>query len=318
MRRLTALPAAVALLAALGPTAACAQPPSGADPQSPDHRYEALYAWAGEVAEGWSRTADRSQWTSGFVPLQELTSVEGDLGEAGRRALRAGWLRSAAALPGLAPPPGAVVYPTGRQVVALLSAAATYAQLDQGDPQPCASAPAAPPPQPAATDPNGAVSSTWSADCTAVVVTDATLGTTRLRTTRGTATVPAWRFRIQGTKAAVVRVAVAQPGVGEQPSPAATPNRPPDPGLVAAQQLTRIDGATLDYTLGVGACDEDITPIVAERPDVVVVGGGVRRSAGVCTDQLLIEPVGVTLAEPLGDRPVLDALAGQPLILTVR
>ncbi|MDG4820829.1 hypothetical protein O7635_03050 [Asanoa sp. WMMD1127] len=43
---------------------------------------------------------------------------------------------------------------------------------------------------------------------------------------------------------------------------------------------------------------------------MVVVTGGVTRDGGECTDQLLIEPVSVTLTEPLGDRPVLDGLNG--------
>ena len=53
-----------------------------------------------------------------------------------------------------------------------------------------------------------------------------------------------------------------------------------------------------------------------ERDDLVLVGGGVTRTREVCTDQLLIEPVTVTLDEPLGARPVLDALTGQVLIVT--
>ncbi|TDC29833.1 hypothetical protein E1166_29610, partial [Micromonospora sp. KC213] len=82
---------------------------------------------------------------------------------------------------------------------------------------------------------------------------------------------------------------------------------------VAPAQLRDVDGATITYLLGVGACDTGITPLVQEHDDVVVIGGGVVRSTGVCTEQLVLEPVTVTLAAPLGTRPVLDVLTGRVL-----
>ena len=51
---------------------------------------------------------------------------------------------------------------------------------------------------------------------------------------------------------------------------------------MAAQNLAAVDGARLTVRLGVGACDSGITPLVRERPDVVVVGGGVTRATGEC------------------------------------
>jgi hypothetical protein len=88
--------------------------------------------------------------------------------------------------------------------------------------------------------------------------------------------------------------------------------------LVAAQDLVSIEGARLTYRLGVSACDDDITPLVHETDDAVVVGGAVTRRPGVCTEQLLLHPVTVTLAALVGDRPVLDALNGNPLTITPR
>jgi hypothetical protein len=76
-----------------------------------------------------------------------------------------------------------------------------------------------------------------------------------------------------------------------------------------------VDGNRLTYRLGVGACDTGITPLLLERDDVVVVGGGVTRSTGLCTAQLKLEPVTVTLKAPLGARPVLDVVTGTPLAL---
>ena len=76
-----------------------------------------------------------------------------------------------------------------------------------------------------------------------------------------------------------------------------------------------MDGATLTWQLGVGECDTGITPLVREYEHVVVVGGGVVRSTEVCRASLKLAPVTATLDAPLGDRPVLDALTGQPLLL---
>ncbi len=50
---------------------------------------------------------------------------------------------------------------------------------------------------------------------------------------------------------------------------------------------------------------------------MVVVGGTVVRSTGVCDDMLRLEPVTVTLREPLADRPVLDVVNATPLRFTV-
>lgn len=78
-----------------------------------------------------------------------------------------------------------------------------------------------------------------------------------------------------------------------------------------------MDGARLTYRLGVGACDSELTPLVQEYEDLVVVAGRVVRSAGICTNQLLLEPVTVTLGASLGARPVLSLAGPAPLLLTV-
>ncbi|MCI4064437.1 hypothetical protein MRQ36_18250 [Micromonospora sp. R77] len=140
------------------------------------------------------------------------------------------------------------------------------------------------------------------------------LGTAAVRTSRGTAEVPAWLFTVEELTAPVARLAVAPSAVTAVPEPPAPPRSAPD-GVVGAQDLVApVDGTRLTYRLGIGACDTGTTPLVAERDDVVVVGGGVTRATGVCTDQLKLEPVTVTLTAPLGARPVLDVLTGAPLL----
>jgi len=120
-------------------------------------------------------------------------------------------------------------------------------------------------------------------------------------------------FTIDELTGPIARVAVAPSVIAplpEGPSPAGTPAA----DLVAAQGPTVVDEAKLSYRLGIGACDTGVTPLVWEAPDVVVVGGGVTRGTGACTLQLVLKPVTVTLAAPVGTRPVLDALTGQPLV----
>lgn len=285
---------------------ACASPGSvgdGGGPVAPDDDYQAVAQWAAEVADAWSPTD--SAWRHGYVPLQEPTTVDGVLTGSEKQALAAGWWASAITLPADRPAPGTVVFRDGSLTAPLASAAEAYQKMDLGDPPPCTSPP--PSADPAA-GPDGSVSAPGGGDCVGLTVSEASLATMEIRTSRGVATVPAWRFGIGGGRA-VLRAAVADPSPA--PAPAATPtNRDAPPEMVAAQGVTGADGLDLHYQLGVGACDSEITPIVAERPHVVVITGGVTRAAGVCTDQLLIEPVTVTLTEPLGDRPVLDGRNG--------
>ncbi|GIF66155.1 hypothetical protein Ais01nite_41900 [Asanoa ishikariensis] len=266
-------------------------------------RHEAIEQWAGEVADAWSPTS--TAWKQGYVPLQEPVFVEGSLTGAEKQALAAGWWTTKVALPTDRPSPGTVVFRDGSLKAPLLSAASSYQKMDMGDPPPCGVTPS---PVVVPSGPDGSVSEPGGGDCVGLTVSGVSLSTMELRTSRGVATVPAWRFEIDGGRA-VLHAAVADPA--PLPSPAATPtNREVPAGMVAAQSVTGADNLDLHYSLGVGACDHDITPIVVERPHVVVVTGGVTRDDGTCTDQLVISPVTASLTEPLGDRPVLDGLNG--------
>jgi hypothetical protein len=87
--------------------------------------------------------------------------------------------------------------------------------------------------------------------------------------------------------------------------------------LVAAQKLTSADEARLGYAIAIGACDHNAAGLAYETADAVVISGTVERSTGgKCPDRLRLEPVSASLTKPLGARVVLDALSGQPLILT--
>ena len=236
--------------------------------------------------------------------------------EATKQAFLAGWFRTTAALPREAGGRrGTVRFGDGATLaVPLISLAEAYAALDKGDPPPCQ--PTGAGPASTATGPDGTVAHQVPGGCTALEVTNVALGTVPLRTSRGVATVPAWLFTVRGLTGPIARVSVAPPAISAVPK--ANPTEPPDlPGLVRAEDLTAVDGAKLTYRLGVGACDKDITALLHETDDVVVVGGSVTRPDGMCTEQLVLHPVTAALRKPLAGRPVLDVFTGQPLGLTV-
>ena len=291
--------------------AACAQP--GQQQQFGTPEPEAFRLRADEVAAAWRANPALKAWQQGYVPLQDATVLPADPGfdDETKQAFLAGWYRSQVSLPTDRPADGVIQFPDGTLEVPLISAAEAYDQLDLGDPPPCPRRPAAPTSAPA-DDPDVSVSSPVTA-CTALTVTDAALGTVTVRTSRGEAQVPAWLFTVAELDGPVARVAVASPAV--TPPPEISPPTSSVEGLVSAQDLTSVDGRQLTYRLGVGACDTDIKPLVHESEDLVVVAGTVTTSPGPCTMQLVLAPVTVTLAEPLGSRTVLDAVTGQPLLL---
>lgn len=300
--------------------AACAQ--SAGDrtgPAASPARPATFDQLAVEVAEAWLDRVDATTWRQGYVPLQHPTVLVGTptLTAETRQALTAGWYRDQVKLPTEEPADGTVRFPDGTLDVPLVSAAQAYRQLDQGDPPPCPGRPAGPPTGAPVSPPgpDEPVGSDVASACVPLTVTAVELGTIALRTSRGEAQVPAWVFTIEELAGKVARVAVEPAATGTLPEPVAPPTQPPA-DLVAAQDLVGVDGAKLDYRLGIGACDVDVTPLVYERAEVVVVGGTVTRSPGFCTEQLVLKPVTVTLDAPLGARPVVDAATGQPLVLT--
>ncbi|WP_431896282.1 hypothetical protein [Micromonospora haikouensis] len=335
MRRVLALLGLPLLVVAAGCAPAGSEPSTGGGPAgSADQRFAGFGQRADEVAGAWR---PGTAWTSGYLPLQEPTVLLGDPGFSAdtEQAFRNGWYREQIEVPTARPADGAIRFPDGTLTVKLLSAAEAYRQLDQGDPPPCEGRPRGPgrPAKPGSgpvvepgpdgptvgegpyghsVGPNDPASSAPSSACVPLTVTAVTLGTAPVRTSRGEAQVPAWLFTVDELTTKVARLAVADPAA--PPDPVAPTGRAPD-GVVSAQDLRSVDGAKLTWRVGVGACDTGITPLVQERDDVVVVGGGVVRGTGMCVDLLKLEPVTATLKAPLGQRPVLDVVTGAPLVL---
>jgi hypothetical protein len=294
--------------------AGCAQGGPGAPNQ--DDLRAAFETRARQVAEAWSASTASGAWRTGFVPLQDLTVPPAGFGtDEAKQAFLAGWYELRTDLPATRPADGRIHQPDESVLtVPLISAREAYAALDQGDPPPCPSPPPPPPPSPAG--PDTSVGSPVQG-CTALVVTAAKLDRTMIRTSQGQVAVPAWLFTVDGLAEPVARVAVAPSAIGKLPT-VDVPEFEYRSGLVTAQDLVRVEGRELTFRLGVGACDENIQPLVYETPDAVLVAGTVTTTGGVCIDLLKLEPVTVTLDEPLGPRAVLDALNARPLVLTER
>lgn len=311
MRRVIA-PLSLTLLLAAGCAPAVPEPAGDA---APTGRQAVFDERAAQITAAWQPGAE---WSDGYIPLQEPTMAVGNPGFTPdtQAAFRAGWYRDQIPLPKDQPEDGTIQFPSGALTVPLVSAAEAYRELDRGDPPACGGRPTNPATPPAPADgPDTGVSTSPQTACIPLTVTAVELASVPVRTSRGEAAVPAWLFTIDELTAPVARLAVAPAAVGVPPEPVA-PTAPLPLELVGALDLRAVDDATLTVRLGIGACDTGLTPLVYEQDDIVVVGGAVTRSTGVCTEQLLLEPVTVQLAAPLGERTVLDVLGGGPLRLT--
>lgn len=304
-------PALLGAVLLLGVTA-CAQPGTDRTGDPLDRQREAFEQRAAEVAEAWRiAAAGQDTWRTGYVPLQGPTVLPADphFTDETWQAFTAGWYRAQIDPPDKEPADAVIRFPDGELTVPVISAAEAYRQLDQGDPPACPRRSASP----TGTGPDGSVASPVTA-CIPLTVTGVTFDTVTVRTSRGTAEVPAWLFAIDELAAPVARLAVAPAVIAPVPD-SSPPPQPSVPEYATAMDLTGVDGARLHYRVGIGACDRDAEPLVREEADVVIVSAAVTRGTGVCTDQLLVTPVTATLDEPMGDRPVLDAVTGKLLLL---
>lgn len=304
-----------ALSAATLLAAGCAQPGSGSGAAADPDLAEKFDQRARQVAQAWAASTASGAWQSGFVPLGPLTetSAGGFPSSELKEAFNHGWYRLRSDLPATRPADGTIRFGKDRATltVPLVSAREAYAAIDKGDP-PCGAPPPPSQPTPAPTGPDGSVSTTLPQPCVALTVTGARLGTVTVRTSRGDATVPAWLFTVAEMREPISQVAVVPSAITPVPSPS-LPEFPYQRGLVTAQDVVDAKGNALTFRLGVGACDTDIQPLFLETGTAVVVAGTVRTTDGPCIDLLKLEPVTVTLAEPLGARAVLDAINGTPL-----
>ncbi|MFI6900456.1 hypothetical protein ACIBKY_04290 [Nonomuraea sp. NPDC050394] len=141
------------------------------------------------------------------------------------------------------------------------------------------------------------------ANCRQAKVTRVSLETVTVRTHRGPAEAPAWRFDVDGLPGPIRRVAVADAAVDPMP-PGLGPTTPFDGSFEEAP-----DG-TLTIHLIHLKCGRLLGMNVHEEPDAVVVEPRVQPYGAACSGWASIEKRPVKLRTPLGDRPVLDARTG--------
>ncbi|MGW3513448.1 hypothetical protein [Streptomyces sp. NPDC000994] len=143
-----------------------------------------------------------------------------------------------------------------------------------------------------------------------LTVTEVKLGEMTLATSRGPATVPAWLFTLDGYDTPLKLAAV-------RPSKPLTPPVKPVADGGGTLQLVRTarDGRSVTVLSGHGACDDGPVVDVLETDGSVVLSASVvGTKEGPCTADLLLEEVTVKLNRPLGDRLLLDAFTGRPVL----
>jgi hypothetical protein len=301
--RLTISRAAAVLVAALA-VAACgsqrAAPPvttHATRPAAGQSGPAAFVTRARQATAQWDRSRAARVWRTGLVLMDasDLTPLPSNAGFSSQRekdAFASGHFRLAGTLPAR-PLPGLVRWADGTTLrLPLLTAKAAFADL-------------------AAQRPCGGPFA-----CGQLTVTGAQPGVVTVRTSRGLASVPAWRFTVAGLGWKVSEVAVARgalvvlPGYG--PIPAAGRNTPGVTGLTAVSA----DGRTLTLSFIGSACDAAWGAYRYESNATVVAGSWEKPAAGntPCPAVGMFRTARVTLARPLGTRVVLDVASGLPLV----
>ena len=252
---------------------------------------------ARQVAAQWDRSHAARVWRTGLVLMDasDLTPVpfnQGFSSQEEKDAFGSGHFRLAGTLPA-GPLPGLIRWADGTTLrLPLLTAKAAFAEL-------------------AAQRPCGGPRA-----CGQLTVTGAQPSAVTVHTSRGLASVPAWRFTVAELGWTVSEVAVARsslvvlPGYG--PIPAVGRNTPGVTGLTAVSA----DGRTLTLSFVGSACDAAWGAYRYESNGTVVAGSWAQPSPGntPCPAVGVFRTARVTLARPLGTRVILDVASGLPLV----
>ena len=155
-------------------------------------------------------------------------------------------------------------------------------------------------------------------DCTPLRVTEATLATALVETSRGPAEAPTWVFGIAGTSVRVTRVAVDESITVFPP-----PWNADDPPIGLRIDWAKGADDSRDLEVGfVGApndgskpCGVDYTAeaVESELAVVVIVKEARNPTPGACTSVGALRTAAVRLESRLGDRVVLEVQQGLPV-----
>ena len=257
----------------------------------------AFDALARQEATAWARSPLATEWRTGLVVLGADSLSSGPSGGFPSGAAKLAFVNGDLVFTGKPPstaPAGVVTWSNGSTMkVKPLSETQVFADLASSRQCPgCATTPLA--------------------------VTAVRPATMDIATSRGTASVPAWSFTLQGVSTPVTQAALP-PGSYATLNTGGLPAeklRPLGASFVGGATVTpSADGRTLTVGLPGGSCETTWGGLVSEAGGVVVVGGWMHNPnpdqayAGV----LLLRKVTVHLAAPLGDRVVLDGATGQPV-----
>ena len=238
-----------------------------------------------------------------FVPVGDLTGQLGDWEPTNgdnKQALQSGRVVAATALPAAPQPAGKVAWDNGAvQTISLISADEALQQLAAAGAGRCP-------------------------ECVPLEVTGARLVTARIQTTRGPATAPAWEYTLRETAVRVTRVAVAGSAAVEITPPSWDPYNPPG-GLAIESATTTTPGRQLTVAFtgapgpGSQPCGADYSAEAVESANAVVVIVIARPHAAneTCPAIGARRTTTVDLAQPLGERAVLEVQQGLPVPLTI-
>jgi hypothetical protein len=219
----------------------------------------AFDARGAEVVATWKQTPAAGVWRDGLVPLVELSRppAGGFPDCVLRAAFTSGWFRTEAPLPTGRPRARS---PDGTPLtVPVLGAAEAVGAVRH-------------PPHCLPAEPSGPSPPSDGAWCGWLTITALRLDTTTVLTSRGAATVPAWRLTVRELPEPVWRVAVAPSAI----TPLPVSDRQLDAGpeaLVGAMQLVGSQDRTLRMVLTIGSCGADLRAM-AVRPFAKPQAGG--------------------------------------------
>ncbi|KOT35335.1 lipoprotein [Streptomyces caelestis] len=243
---------------------------------------------AREVADAWQGSAAATAWSQGYHPMSDAvqTPESGWLTEADERAYETENFVLRGDLPTTATVPGKVEWASGDTLSRpLMGAKKAYRSFALG-----------------------------RSEGPRLTVTGARLGETTITTSRGTATVPAWLFTLEGYDAPLKRVAVTPSKLPKPPVEAARQGSAGGLRRVARLAGTAMDGQSLTVKATHGACDDGPVVKVLETDESVVLYASIAGArSGPCRTDMIEQSVKVELRKPLDDRVLLDAFTGRPV-----
>ena len=264
------------------------------------HGPAAFVARARQVTAEWDRSPGARLWRTGLVLLDaaDLTPLPSGAGFGSQQekdAFGSGHFTLAGTLP-TDPLPGLVRWTDGSTLrLPLLTARAAFAELAA---------------QRRCGGPSG---------CGQLRVTGARPSVVTVRTSRGLASVPAWRFTVAGLGWPVSEVAVARTALVVLPAYGPIPPAGQDTPGISGLSSVSADGRTLTLSFVGSACDATWGAYRYETSGTVVVGSWEKHTAGgtPCAAVGVPHTARVTLTRPLASRVVLDVASGLPLVLAL-